>query len=99
MDNKRYGRFSIDRRFIEDDPDKISNMFSELKIIVLRAEMLYHKDAIEYIAYSPFFDMVPDGYIPTEYNIIVHKNIDEETKEVTYQYKLEKYENIKQPAS
>jgi hypothetical protein len=69
--NNRFGVFEITRYFIEEQPESVVDMFSKLKMIVVRAEMLYHKNAIEYTAMSPFFEKLEMGYVTPFYKIEV----------------------------
>jgi hypothetical protein len=70
---KRIGKFYIDMVLIEKELDIIRQAFSFLGIVPTRAEMLYHKIAIEYYALSSFFDEVPDCEIIPEYKLIFHE--------------------------
>jgi hypothetical protein len=70
--NRRLGRFLIQKDLIDKRSGEILEMFSTLKILVVRAEALYAQDAIEYVGISPVFDevesnlMVPTYYIKAE---------------------------------
>jgi hypothetical protein len=46
------------------------------RMIIYRAEMMFHKDCVEYIAISDLFDEVEQGECPPEYVIIVHNTED-----------------------
>jgi hypothetical protein len=46
------------------------------RMIIYRAEMMFHKDCVEYIAISDLFDEVEQGQCPPEYMIIVETNED-----------------------
>jgi hypothetical protein len=70
---KKIGKFYIDMILIEKDLYIVRKAFSFLGIVPTRAEMLYHKNAIEYYAFSSFFDEVPDCEIIPEYNLIFHE--------------------------
>ncbi len=63
--SKRVGKFSIERYLIGDDPSTVHQMLAN-KVIV-RAEVLYEMDAIEYHAYSDDFDEVENGQKIPEY--------------------------------
>jgi hypothetical protein len=59
---KKIGKFSIDGSLIEGT---INNRYIGLsdilnKFIIIRAEYLYHINAVEYIAYSELFEEVPE---------------------------------------
>lgn len=70
----RLGRFEIPREVILDDPEMA--IATLLGMIVLRAEMMLHTDAVEYLAISPMFDEVAPGEVPPNYDIIVEKGTD-----------------------
>lgn len=74
IDKSRVGTFYLSINLIEDNPKQITEMFHVLEIVVLRAEMLYHRDSIEYIAYSPFFEQKDQAATPTEYKIEINVN-------------------------
>jgi hypothetical protein len=40
-----------------------------MNAVVIRAEMMFHKNAIEYIAISPLFEENPDYCIPPAYSL------------------------------
>jgi hypothetical protein len=47
------------------------------RMLIYRAEMMFHRDSVEYIAVSDLFDEVEQGECPPEYFIIVEKTEDE----------------------
>ena len=60
---RKLGRFSITRDMIDTSPDMVAGAMSGM--LVVRAELQYHSDAIAYIAMSDFFDFVPlHGQVP-----------------------------------
>ena len=59
----------VSRTMIEDTPGGVINMFHVLNIIVIRAEMLYARDCIEYHGVSPAFDVIETGEIMPLYEI------------------------------
>lgn len=66
---KRMGRFAISHDSIKSGVDGLLEIFG--KVIVLRAESIYHTQAIEYIAISPLFDVVEPELDPPSYKFIV----------------------------
>lgn len=72
LNKKQVGRFWISKHLIENYPEDISNMFQALGIVVLRAEMIYQKDAIEYVGYSPYFEETEPYLTLQDYEIEVH---------------------------
>ena len=70
FDRRRIGKFLVDIDTLEhgDFPE----MIKALGITIIRAESMYLNRAIEYIGICPSFEVVPDGFTPNEYIIIVH---------------------------
>ncbi|KKK72023.1 hypothetical protein LCGC14_2908060 [marine sediment metagenome] len=62
---KRVGRFSIDYRMIEDNPQMVLLMLSGK--LIIRAEARHEIAAIEYHAYCDDFDEVEPGQQIPEY--------------------------------
>ena len=67
--NKRIGRFAMSRELVERDPETARAVMG--RCIVVRCEMMYHMDALEYVALSPDFDELPQGMIAPEYDVII----------------------------
>lgn len=67
--NQHNGRFSMSRQLIERDPE-IARAIME-RCIVVRCEMVYIYDTLEYIALSLDFDEVPKCEVAPEYNVII----------------------------
>jgi len=67
MDNRNVGEFSIDRVDIESMRPEIRAVMA--KCVILRAEMLYHKDRIQYVAYCDDFDEVAVGDKASSYDL------------------------------
>lgn len=65
----RRGRFIVSRTIVDNHTKDFINMMKHFAPV--RAEMLYHIDAIEYIAISPLFDPVDHGEIVPEYDVYV----------------------------
>lgn len=65
MTPRRFGRFYIDLVMIERAPDDVKAALSSC--IVVKAECMYHRDAIEYVAISDSFDEVPANTEPPLY--------------------------------
>lgn len=62
MKDRRIATFSISLKAIEDDADKVRAVMAEC--IVLRAETMWHRGAIEYTAISPRFNELKEGEEP-----------------------------------
>lgn len=57
--SKRWGRFHISRHIVEDQPTTVLSMLAGM--VIVRAEMMYHLDSIEYYAYADEFEEVDEG--------------------------------------
>ena len=64
---RRIGRFHIDRHLIDNQPEDVLRLLRD--ILIVRAEMRYDRDAIEYVGISENFAPVPEGCITPEYYI------------------------------
>lgn len=62
-DERRMARFSICRQFIEDRPDLVMDLLSG--VIIVRAELDFCSDSIEYTGLSELFPLTPRwGILP-----------------------------------
>lgn len=61
MNDHRLGRFTLTRACIDQDRDAARLVMSAC--IVVRAEMRWAEDAIDYTAISPHFEAVPEGNV------------------------------------
>lgn len=68
MADRRFGRFSISLRDIEDEPSAVRAIMGE--VIVLRAEAKFASHAIEYEALCEQFDPVEAGAEMPSYDVI-----------------------------
>ena len=57
--SSRLGKFSIDRDYIDTHPGTVQQILST--VIVVRAEMMWDMDRIEYIGISHSFEALPWG--------------------------------------
>lgn len=64
---RRIGRFRIDRHLIDNRPEDVLRLLRD--ILIVRAELSYEYDAIEYVGISEQFASVPEGCITPEYFI------------------------------
>lgn len=63
------GRFRVTNVFVRDNFDLVKVLMGMM--VVVKAEVLFHVDAIEYTAYSyDLFEDSPVGHEPPFYNII-----------------------------
>lgn len=68
MTQGRAGRFRIHRMFFETrDSEKLLRFFGNF--VVVRAELLYTEDCVEYTAYSPLFELVDRGDLIPLYEV------------------------------
>jgi hypothetical protein len=67
MRDRRLGRFAMSRQLVELDPETARAVMG--RVIVVRCEMMYASDTLEYIAVSPDFDEVRHGSVVPEYDV------------------------------
>lgn len=85
MKNRRYGRFTISGDWLEkleDKPEWINIVFNGL--IIFRAEHLYHMHAVEYVAYSEYFDLLDVGHIIPKYTLVIEETAEGEIESVEW---------------
>ena len=84
----RIGIFAIDHHFIKDDEEFVRALMQH--VIIVRAESMYSRDAIEYVGYSDLFEPVRPGVSAPNYRMI-SKIIEQngETGEKKYEKKYE----------
>lgn len=70
--NNRRGLFLISRELLEDAPAIVKRVLSD--VIVVRAELRWDLDAIEYVAICDKFDECPEGELTPPYNCIIHED-------------------------
>ena len=70
MNNRNLGRFSLPRGDV-NNPEILAQVFSILKIVPVRIEMLFTEDKLEYTAIGERFPEVPRGRMIPEYELIV----------------------------
>lgn len=75
---RRLGKFSISWVLIDDNPQVVRQLLS--KMIIVRAETLYHDRSIEYIAMCDDFDVIPEGMIVPQYDIEIDERVANITK-------------------
>ena len=67
--DRRHGKFRICDQMIRCDPAEVMDLMGH--VVVLRAEMVYTSNAIEYEAWSPLFEPVPEGCIIPRYEFYI----------------------------
>ena len=65
--NNRKGRFVISKELLFRNPEAVRALMG--RCIVVRCEMMYASDMLEYTALSPDFDETPDGLVAHEYEV------------------------------
>lgn len=79
--SSRIGRFRISTAFMKDATEDgnhrkgLSDFFS--KVLIVRAEHLWHSQSFEYVAYSEMFNPIELGFEAPQYTILVNRNEDE----------------------
>ena len=63
----RKGTFRVSAGLIDTNPEIIMMVLA--RCLVVRAEILIMYDCVEYCAYSPEFDIVPEGVVAPEYRV------------------------------
>ncbi|WP_266032534.1 hypothetical protein [Brucella intermedia] len=74
----RVGQFQIEAEVIRDHPEIVMKVMAE--VIVVRAEHHLINDRVEYDAWSPHFDIVPEGMVAPSYDVVY----DADTETVTW---------------
>lgn len=69
MNKRNLGIFYIQSKVIQDNPQLIADMFKALNMIIVRAEMLFQMDSIEYMAICDQFALVTPGCSPPRYEV------------------------------
>lgn len=86
MNYRQIARFSIDDRKVRHNPDEIAQIFSLLKLVPVRAEAMFHKWSIDYVAVSERFSHVTEGEVPPEVEFVVTKDSTGNVTEVEVVY-------------
>jgi hypothetical protein len=81
------GLFEITEELLRAAPANVAALFAHFKIVPVRAEMHYMTRSVEYAAYSPCFEAVPEGQMPLRYNF---ETITDEDGAVSYRIEREK---------
>jgi len=59
------GKFYVAAHLLESEPSVVLAVLEGM--VIVRAEMLYHNDKVEYFAFGPMFDELPKGATVPEY--------------------------------
>jgi hypothetical protein len=87
VSRKRIGKFWISLNLINENHDEIVSMFHELSIIIVRAEVICSRDAIEYVGVSPNFKEIEPQFVLPEYTLLVHHNHHDGKTDISYSVK------------
>jgi hypothetical protein len=74
IEPRKYGTFTLDRRFIHNNTGIVLEAFCSLGILVLRVEENMMTDKLTYWAYSESFCEVALGFIIPEYRLVMTVN-------------------------
>lgn len=83
---RRIGKFVIDRGLFDQafNNEICTKDLQEIlsNFLVVRAEMIFYRDSVEYHAYSTLFDVIPEGVDVPVYELQIEYSIakDEPTK-------------------
>ena len=73
MDKQNIGKFEIPIKLIDNEPDLVAKIFAKLKLVPVKVETMYYKDAIKYVALSELFPAISLGETIPEYGIWVSR--------------------------
>ena len=66
---RHIGRFAISRQMLHNNFGEVQELMKE--VVVVRAEMMYISDCVEYTAISPtYFRAVPEGEMAPGYHVM-----------------------------
>lgn len=72
MKPRRLGKFQIASHNIEDHPEMVRQIMSQ--VIVVRCEQMYDTDSFSYTAISEHFDEVELGQMTPEYQVMINSD-------------------------
>lgn len=78
-EENRIGKFYLDHAMIHFEPEKAMTILS--RMLVVKAEMLFYRDEVEYYAYSWLFEPRRKGDMAPTYRFEVNGTIVEAIKE------------------
>ena len=71
---KRLGRFLLSAKYIKLYPHKALKLMTAMGVVVVRAEMIFHNDSIEYTAICDKFEEVPASHRVPHYDLGITEN-------------------------
>ena len=75
----RIGKISINISLIVEKLKEIEEVFSIMRFVPIRAEMMAHKMEIEYIGYSPMFNEIDECEEAPLYEVKAEKDAETDT--------------------
>ena len=87
MKSRRFGKFSIHRKFIKDNPEIVREIMGECIILDARSDEV--SDTIEYLALSDNFHEVKEGEIPQVYKITIVNEYDSAGRVLHHSWEFE----------
>ena len=69
MKRENLGIFYVNLEVIQDNPQLIADMFQAVNMIIVRAEMMFSNNTIEYMAMCDQFALVGAGRSPIRYEV------------------------------
>ena len=82
MKDRRLGKFKINRHIIDECPHQVLAIMKNM--IIVRAEMHWAFDGIEYVGIHPAFAAVPHGQMMPEYYPAITTNGDATVRKVEW---------------
>ena len=82
IEENRLGRFSITQRDIHEYPNYFNKAFE--RFLIIDGDFRFDVNGCSYVAYSPFFEKVKQGYESKKYNVPIEsfvKEIDDKQTE------------------
>ena len=74
MNKRNIGFFKVSVENVKERPDEVAAVFSMLKILPYRVDYRFDMGDFEYHAMCDQFDIVKEGYMAPEYNLIIKKS-------------------------
>jgi hypothetical protein len=82
MNFRRLGRFAIPSGMIRLKPNEVVAALAGC--IIVRAELAWASNNIEYIAICDEFDVTPEGSEPPRYDVVLHTDPDGSVKRESF---------------
>ena len=69
VSNVQIGSFQISMQIIRNEPGLAYSIMEKLQALVVRAEVIYHNDMMQYTAISPMFEGIPATISVPDYDL------------------------------